>query len=164
MDTPSSVPPVRHTWTAVQYPFLVIRVLPGVFSLRPLPRDLSVPALRALSWSAMEACGREFRMALVLGAGQALYLEPDGREHVERDIPWYQPLIDFDPPALAFLPGSGAATENPDVETQLPPTDATEVPSTEQSATPVQKPQSIWRAVPWILPALLILRSFISPA
>jgi hypothetical protein len=76
MDTPSSVPPVRYTWTAVQYPFLVIRVLPGTFSLRPLPRDLSVPILRALSWGAMESCGREFRMALVFGAGQALYLEP----------------------------------------------------------------------------------------
>jgi hypothetical protein len=114
MDTPSSATPVRYTWDAVQYPFLVIRVLPGVFSLRPLPDDLSVPVLRAFSWGAMEVCGREFRMALVLGAGRALYLEPDGAEHLERDIPWYQPLIDFDPPGLAFLPGTGAATENPE--------------------------------------------------
>jgi hypothetical protein len=163
MDPHSPVFPARHTWTAVQYPFLLIRVLPGVFSLRPLPGDLSVPVLRALSWSAMEAGGWEFRMALVLGAGQALYLEPDGGEHAERDIPWYWPLIDFDPPALAFLPGPVAATENPDDGMQVAPADATEVPSAQQSATPVEEPRSIWRAVPWILVPYLILRAFTSP-
>ena len=65
MDPHAPVFPVRHTWTAAQYPILPIRVLPGVFLL---PGDLSVPVLRALSWSAIKAWGLEFRMALI-GAG-----------------------------------------------------------------------------------------------
>jgi hypothetical protein len=84
MGSHPSVSLVRYTWTTARYPFLVIRVLPGVFSLRPLPDDLTVPVLRTFSWSAMDACGRELRMPLVLGPGQALYLDPDGEERRER--------------------------------------------------------------------------------
>jgi hypothetical protein len=31
---------VRYPCTAVQYPFLLIRVMPGDFALRPLPGDI----------------------------------------------------------------------------------------------------------------------------
>lgn len=40
MDRHSPVSPLSYTWTAVQYPSPLIRVMPGVFALRPLPGNL----------------------------------------------------------------------------------------------------------------------------
>src|SRR3989442_3159637 len=58
------VAPARTTWADARYPYLVIRVMAGVFSLRPLPSDLERDVLIALGWSVMDAFERRFRMCL----------------------------------------------------------------------------------------------------
>jgi hypothetical protein len=62
----------RHTWKNTRYPYIVIRLAPGMYSLRPPPGDLSRDVLLALAWSAMWECEGRLRTCLVLSAHEAL--------------------------------------------------------------------------------------------
>ena len=103
MDT-LPVAPARTTWADARYPYLVIRIMSAVYSLRPLPKDLSRDVLVALAWSAMDAFERRFRICLVLGLKEALYLEPDGTSYLVADPPSGGLNLDVDPARIDYLP------------------------------------------------------------
>ncbi len=103
MDT-IPVAPARTTWADARYPYLVIRIMSGVYSVLPLPSDLSRELVVALAWSAMDAFERRFRVCLVLGPKEALYLEPEGTSHLLADPPSGGLNLDLDPARTDYLP------------------------------------------------------------
>jgi hypothetical protein len=102
----SSIPVAcpRHTWETATYPYLVIRVMPAVYSIRPLPADVGRDVLLALAWSVMDAHERRFRLCLVLGPSEAIFLEPDGRQHTSDSLPSGGVNLDVDPSKTEYLP------------------------------------------------------------
>src|SRR5690242_19015822 len=103
MDT-IPVAPTRTTWADARYPYLVIRMMSAVYSVRPLPSDLSRDLLVALAWSAMNGFEGRFRMCLVLGPEEALYLEPGGTSQLLADPPSGGLNLELDPGRTDYLP------------------------------------------------------------
>src|SRR3989442_12560835 len=98
------VAPARTTWADARYRYLVVRIMSGVYSVRQLPSDLSRDVLVALGWSVMDAFERRFRMCLVLGPKEALYLEPEGTLSLGADPPSGGLNLDIDPARIDYLP------------------------------------------------------------
>jgi hypothetical protein len=67
------------------YPYLVTRVVPTFYHLILLPADVSPDILRELARSQVRA--NHLPTCLMLGEDLCLYLDPEGREAVSRDIP-----------------------------------------------------------------------------
>jgi hypothetical protein len=98
-----------YTWANVTYPLLVIRLMPAVFHLRPLPADLSRDVLAGLGQAAMDALKRKHQMCLVFSPHEALYYLLDGRALESRQPPEGGFNPGFYPPELDFLPALGEA-------------------------------------------------------
>jgi hypothetical protein len=101
---PIPVAPARTTLEDARYPYLVIRLMAAVYSVRPLPPDLDREVLLALAWSTMDALERRFRICLVLGPKEALYLEPDGTCRAKSQTPSGGINLAVDPSRMDFLP------------------------------------------------------------
>lgn len=61
-----------------RYPYLVIRLGAGVFSVRPLPPELGRAQLVVSALQTLDRLKRRFRLLLVFGPTKALNIEPDG--------------------------------------------------------------------------------------
>jgi hypothetical protein len=94
------------TWANATYPLLVVRVIPGVYSLRPLPGDLSREVLTALAATAMDACGRRYHMCLMFSPKEPLYFLPEGGTTDSEAPPSGGVNLAFYPPELDFLPAT----------------------------------------------------------
>ena len=68
----------RHKPAGFFQPCLVIRVMPAVHLMVPLPVHASMTALVARARDAMERSGRRYRMCLVVSPVRGWYLDPDG--------------------------------------------------------------------------------------
>jgi hypothetical protein len=144
MGTPSGIRPARYTWAEARYPYLVIRLVPDTYSLRPLPADLDFAVIRALGWSAMQATGYQLPMSLALGRHLALCLDPDGTERLEASVRPEGTLIDFDPPSLGFLPAPAEPPPNRDDGTEVVPPPA---PSTGPATLVTSRTSSLYQPV-----------------
>lgn len=96
--------PARTTWANARYPYLVIRLMASLYSIRPLPTDVSRDVLLALAWSTMDALERRFRVCLVFGPKEALFLERDGTSWESDTPPSGGVNFDLDPSRTSFLP------------------------------------------------------------
>jgi hypothetical protein len=76
----------------------------AIHSERLLPLDVPSDVLLALARSVMEAHEHRFRLCLVLGPYEAIYLEPDGRHYTSRTPPSSGINLDIDPAKTDFLP------------------------------------------------------------
>src|SRR5687767_11493440 len=70
-----------------RYPFLVVRLETGVRRIHLLPQEAGRLQLLALSVRAMDHFERQFRMCVVLGPSDAIYLEPDGNVYASSIVP-----------------------------------------------------------------------------
>lgn len=104
MEADLRLSPPRSTWLEARPPFLVIRLLPGTYSVQLMPTDLSRAALVELGWKTMEALGRRHSVCVVFGWFDAAFLEFDGSAKWSQDVPCGGALMDPPEELLHFLP------------------------------------------------------------
>jgi hypothetical protein len=68
-----------------QYPYVVIRYMPAVYDVRPVPP--SMPRERLVSVILSEVRRTRFRMCCVFAADDCVYCEPDGTTRASNDPP-----------------------------------------------------------------------------
>jgi hypothetical protein len=70
---------------APAYPYVVIRYMPAVYDIRPVPP--SMPRERLVAFILSEVQRTRFRMCCVFAANDCVYCEPDGSTRASDDPP-----------------------------------------------------------------------------
>jgi hypothetical protein len=62
----------------IRFPYIVIRIIPAVYQVKPLPQNLIREALVELGWKEFYANQGRFQIAVVFGPNDCRYLRADG--------------------------------------------------------------------------------------
>ncbi len=62
----------------IRYPYLVVRIIPAVYRIKPLPQNLIREALVELGWKEFHANQGRFQISVVFGPHECRYLKADG--------------------------------------------------------------------------------------